>query len=131
MGEEVMNKSTKMMDIGSFVKMGGSLLVFLGFLAGIFVYLDNTYVRSDIYRGDIAHIVDDMTALEDKTARLIEVIEEDREYDQNEIMKAIKDSTAFTLVVRRDVLLAQGDLSPHERAELNVLNQKLQELNVD
>lgn len=130
MGEEVMNKSTKM-DIGSFVRMGGSLLVFLGFLAGIFLYLDSTYVRADIYRGDIAHIVDDMTTLEDKTARLIEVIEEDREVDQNEIMKAIKDSTAFTLIVRRDILLAQGDLSPHERAELNVLNQKLQELNVD
>jgi hypothetical protein len=46
-------------------------------------------------------------------------------------MKAIKDSTAVPLIVRRDILLARGDLAPEERAELNVLNQKLQELNVN
>lgn len=129
MGGNVMQKTT--MDLMSFLKVGGSLLVFLSLLASGFLYLDSTYVRTDIYEKDSQRAAEDMTELEDKTARLIEAIEEDREHDQNEIMKAIKDSTAFTLIVRRDILLAQGRLDPEEQAELNVLNRKLQELNVN
>lgn len=129
MGGNVMQKTT--MDLMSFLKVGGSLLVFLSLLASGFLYLDSTYVRTDMYEKDSQRAAEDMTELEDKTARLIEAIEEDREHDQNEIMKAIKDSTAFTLIVRRDILLAQGRLDPEEQAELNVLNRKLQELNVN
>ena len=119
------------LDLWSLLKLGGALLTLLAMLAGIFLYLNSTYVTKEIYNIHVTQSQKDMTTLETKTARLIEAIEEDRERDQNEIMKAIKDSTALPLIVRRDVLLAQGDLSPHERAELNVLNQKLQELNVD
>ena len=128
MGGNVMEQQ---MDIRSLVKIGGSLMTLLFAIAGIFVYLNTTYVSKEIYNIHVTQSQKDVTTLETKTARLIEAIEEDRERDQNEIMKAIKDSTATTLIVRRDVLLAQGDLDPHERAELNVLNQKLQELNVD
>lgn len=111
--------------------MGGALLTFLGFLAAIFLYLDSTYVRGDIYLSDKLHYEQEMTRLEDTTARLIEAIEDDRERDQNELKKAIKDSSALPLVVRRDILLARGQLSDEDQAELNVLNQKLQELNVE
>ena len=119
------------MDFMSFIKMGGSLLGVLSVLAGIFLYLDSTYVRADVYNIDRTGFIDDMTELEDTTARLIEAIEEDRERDQNEIMRAIRDSAALSLVVRRDILLARGQLSAEDQAELNVLNQKLRELNVD
>lgn len=129
MGGNVMENSN--LDLMSLLKLGGALLTLLAMLAGIFLYLNSTYVTKEIYNIHVTQSQKDMTTLETKTARLIEAIEEDRERDQNEIMKAIKDSTALPLIVRRDVLLAQGDLSPHERAELNVLNQKLQELNVD
>ena len=129
MGDDVMENSR--MDFWSLIKMGGALLTFLGFLAAIFLYLDSTYVRADIYLSDKTHYEQEMTELEDTTARLIEAIEEDRERDQNEIMKAIKDSTAVPLIVRRDILLARGKLSDEDQAELNVLNQKLQELNVE
>lgn len=129
MGDDVMENKT--IDLRSLLKLGGALLALLVTLSSIFVYLDSTYVRADIYERDNTRTVQDIDELEDKTARLIEAIEEDRERDQNEIMKAIKDGTVYTLVVRRDVLLAQGNLDPHETAELNVLNQKLQELNVD
>lgn len=129
MGDDVM-ENTKM-DFRSLLKMGVALFTLLGLLAGIFLYLDSTYVRADLYSNDRVRVEQDMTELETNTARLIEAIEEDRERDQNEIMKAIKDSTAIPLIVRRDILLAQGNLSPQDRAELNVLNQKLQELNVD
>lgn len=119
------------MDIRSLLKIGGGLFSLLLAVAGIFVYLNTTYVSKEVYNIHVTQSQKDMTTLETKTVRLIEAVEEDRERDQNEIMKAIKDSTALPLIVRRDVLLAQGDLSPHEQAELNVLNQKLQELNVD
>ncbi len=128
MGDNVMEKS---IDIRSLLRIGGGLVSLLVALAGIFVYLNTTYVSKEIYDIHVAQNTKDMATLETNTARLIEAIEEDRESDQNAIMKAIKDGTAMPLIVRRDVLLAQGDLSPHERAELNVLNQKLQELNVD
>ena len=129
MGDDVMENSR--MDFWSLIKMGGALLTFLGFLAAIFLYLDSTYVRGDIYLSDKLHYEQEMTRLEDTTARLIEAIEDDRERDQNELKKAIKDSSALPLVVRRDILLARGKLSDEDQAELNVLNQKLQELNVE
>jgi len=129
MGDNVMENKT--MDFWSFIKLGGALLTTLGMLAGVFLYLNNTYVSKEVYTIHVEQNTKDVTGLETRTARLIEAIEEDRERDQNELKKAIKDSSALPLIVRRDILLAQGDLSPHERAELNVLNQKLQELNVD
>lgn len=128
MGGNVMEQQ---MDIRSLLKIGGGLFSLLLAVAGIFVYLNTTYVSKEVYNIHVEQSQKDMTTLETKTVRLIEAVEEDRERDQNEIMKAIKDSTALPLIVRRDVLLAQGDLSPHEQAELNVLNQKLQELNVN
>ena len=129
MGDDVMENSR--MDFWSLIKMGGALLTFLGFLAAIFLYLDSTYVRGDIYLSDKLHYEQEMTRLEDTTARLIEAIEDDRERDQNELKKAIKDSSALPLVVRRDILLARSKLSDEDQAELNLLNQKLQELNVE
>jgi len=128
MGDNVMENS---IDIRSLIRIGGALVALLVALSGIFVYLNSTYVSKEVYNIHVQQSIKDMTTLETKTARLIEAIEEDRERDQNEMLKAIKDSTAIPLIVRRDILLAQGDLTPHERAELNVLNQKLQELNVD
>ena len=129
MGDDVMENKT--MDFWSFIKLGGALLTLLGMLAGIFMYLNTTYVSKEVYNIHVTQNTKDVTTLETRTARLIEAIEEDRERDQNEIMKAIKDGTSLPLIVRRDILLAQGDLDSQERAELNVLNQKLQELNVD
>ena len=129
MGDDVMENNK--LDFRSLLRLGGALLTLLGMLAGIFMYLNTTYVSKEVYNIHVTQNTKDVTTLETRTARLIEAIEEDRERDQNEIMKAIKDGTSLPLIVRRDILLAQGDLSSHERAELNVLNQKLQELNVD
>ena len=129
MGDDVMENNK--LDFRSLLRLGGALLTLLGMLAGIFMYLNTTYVSKEVYNIHVTQNTKDVTTLETRTARLIEAIEEDRERDQNEIMKAIKDGTSLPLIVRRDILLAQGDLDSQERAELNVLNQKLQELNVD
>lgn len=129
MGDEVMEKST--MDLASLIKLGVVIIGLLATLAGAFLYLNSTYVTKEVYNIHVEQNTKDMTKLEEKTVELIEAIEEDRERDQNEIMKAIKDSTAIPLVVRRDILLARGNLNPQDQAELNVLNQKLQELNVE
>lgn len=135
MGDDVMEN--KKIDFKTFVIYGGGLLTILAALAGIFLYLNATFVSKEVYNIHIQQNVEDMkraardmTELEDKTARLIEAIENERTRDRNEMMKAIKDGSALPLVVRRDILLARGNLSQEDRAELNVLNQKLQELNV-
>ena len=49
----------------------------------------------------------------------------------NRVYPALNDGPALPLIVRRDILLARGDsLTSHERAELNILETKLDELNI-
>lgn len=120
-GEKLENVSLK-----ELVKYATFALTIMGVLAASFTWLDERYVNEDMYEQHITDISD----LEEKTARLIKLIEEDREKANNEILKAVKDAQAFPLMVRRDILLSRPSLTPTEKAELEVLNTKLRELNV-
>jgi len=74
---------------------------------------------------------EDLRVLDEKTAGVIVAMQEQNQLEFNRVYKAIKDGTALPLVVRRDILLARGDnLNSNERAELNILEVKLDELNV-
>lgn len=112
--------------------IGGILLAVLGAVASGFVFIDDHYVNQKVYDAHIKEVSTDIRQLDAKTAKVIEVLEEQTQQEYNRIYKAIKDGTAMPLIVRRDILLARGDgLSSEERAELTVLERKLDELNVE
>ena len=113
-------------SLKALVRYAAMAFTLMGVLAASFTWLDERYVNEDMFEQHIKDVSD----LEEKTAKLIELIEEDREKDKNEVLKAVKDAQAFPLMVRRDILLSRSRLTPEERAELEVLNTKLRELNV-
>jgi hypothetical protein len=113
-------------DLKGLIKYALTAFTVLGTIAAGFGWLDSRYVNEDMFE---QHIVD-VSKLEEKIGTLIELIEEDRQRDKNEVLKAVKDSQIAMLTVRRDVLLSrEGYLTKQEKAELEVLNTKLQELN--
>lgn len=112
-------------DLRDLIKYALTAFTVLGMLAGAFGWLDNRYVNEDMFEQHIG----DVNNLENKIGTLIELIEEDRQRDRNEVLKAIKDSQIDMLKVRRDVLLSRDQITRQEKIELEVLNTKLKELN--
>jgi hypothetical protein len=112
-------------DLKDLIKYALTAFTVLGMLAGAFGWLDNRYVNEDMFEQHIT----DVGNLENKIGTLIELIEQDRERDRNEVLKAIKDSQIDMLKVRRDVLLSREQITRQEKIELDVLNTKLKELN--
>jgi hypothetical protein len=124
--EETEQEKIENVSLKTLVKYAAAIFALMGGLATGFNWLDDRYVNEDMYEQHIK----DIQSLEEKTAKLIELIEEDREKDKNEVLKAVKDAQAFPLMVRRDILTSRETLSPQEKAELEVLNLKLRELNI-
>lgn len=112
-------------DLKGLIKYALTAFTVLGTIAAGFGWLDSRYVNEDMFEQHIT----DVSKLEEKIGTLIELIEEDRQRDKNEVLKAVKDSQIAMLTVRRDVLLSRDSLTRQEKAELDVLNTKLQELN--
>jgi len=123
--------SKERMTLGALIKLGGGLISTLALLAGMFVFLDDRYVNEDMYAAQMETTARELQDIEEKTVELIGTIEEEREKTNNEMLKAIKDASALPLIVQRDILLARGELTPAEQAELNVLRTKLRELNIE
>ena len=123
--------SKERMTLGALIKLGGGLISTLALLAGMFVFLDDRYVNEDMYAAQMETTARELRDIEEKTVELIGTIEEEREKTNNEMLKAIKDASALPLIVQRDILLARGELTPAEQAELNVLRTKLRELNIE
>ncbi len=107
------------------------LLTILGGLASTFMWIDGRYVDEEIYNIHIEAEDKAFKQIDSKTATLIQSIQTQNIQEFNRVYKAIKDGTALPLIVRRDILLTRGDsLTSNERAELNILETKLDELNI-
>ena len=111
--------------------IAGIIVTILGVITSGFIFIDDRYVTDEVYQ---LHVKAEEKALADmdtKIAAVIEAMQEQSRIELNKVYKAIKDGTALPLMVRRDILLARGDsLSSEERAELRILETKLDELNV-
>jgi hypothetical protein len=107
------------------------IVLILGSVAGAFGYIDNTYVSKEIYEVHVNQNDEDLERIDEQTAALISAMQLQNQKDLNQVYMAIRDASALPLIVRRDTLLARGSsLSNQEKDELNILNAKLDELNV-
>lgn len=107
------------------------IVLILGAVAGGFGYIDSTYISKEVYNIHVEQNEDDLTKIDEQTATLIDAMQKQNQKDLNQVYLAIRDASALPLIVRRDTLLARGSsLSNQERDELNILNAKLDELNV-
>ena len=107
------------------------IVTVLSSVAGAFTYIDNTYVHQDIYDIHVTQNDENLEKIDEQTAALIGAMQTQSQKDLNQVYLAIRDASALPLIVRRDTLLARGSsLSNQERDELNILNTKLDELNV-
>jgi len=108
------------------------ILAILGSVASSFVFVDNRYVNKDIYDVHVTQNDEDFAEMDEKTALLISAMQTQSEQDLNRVYKAIKDASALPLIVRRDLLQARrSTLTPVESDELEILNTKLDELNIE
>jgi len=111
--------------------LAGIIITVLGAVASTFAFIDARYVHQDIYDIHVESNNENLQGLDEQTAAVIESLQEQNQQEFNRVYKAIKDGTALPLIVRRDILLARGDaLSSEERAELTILETKLDELNI-
>jgi len=96
------------------------------------LFIDDHYVDKEVYNAHVTSNAQDLQQMDEKTALLFQAMKDQNDQEFNRIYKAIKDGTALPLIVRRDILLARGDnLSSEERAELAILETKLDELNIE
>ena len=111
--------------------LAGIIITVLGAVASTFAFIDARYVHQDIYDIHVESNNKNLQGLDKQTAAVIESLQEQNQQEFNRVYKAIKDGTALPLIVRRDILLARGDaLSSEDRAELTILETKLDELNI-
>jgi len=107
------------------------IVLILGAVAGGFGYIDSTYISKEVYGLHVIQNDEDLDRIDEQTAALISAMQLQNQKDLNQVYLAIRDASALPLIVRRDTLLARGSsLSNQERDELNILNAKLDELNV-
>ncbi len=111
--------------------IAGLLLTILGGFASTFIWIDGRYIDTEVYELHLTAEEKAFEQLDSKTATLIQSIQTQNTQEFNRVYQAIKNGTALPLIVRRDILLARGDsLSSNERAELSILETKLDELNI-
>jgi len=120
-------------QIKALAAIAGVLISLLAFISGSFTWVDNTFVRKEIFQERQRYAAGEVIEQEEKIAELIRVIEEDRQRRENELRKLIKDSSALAIIIRRDFLLSRDvdTLTPSEAAELNFLSSKLRQLNIE
>jgi hypothetical protein len=107
------------------------ILALLGAIGGAFAFVDNRYVSQELFDIHSRQQESQLFDMNLKTAQLLEAMENSNEQEINKIYKEIKDGTALPLIVRRDFLLArENNLSEEEKAELRILETKLDELNI-
>lgn len=128
---EKQETTNSVLTVKSLGAIAGIIVTVLSAVAGAFTYVDNTYVSKEVYAIHVTENDEDLRELDEKTAGVITALQTQNQQEFNRVYKAIKDGTALPLIVRRDILLARGqNLSPEERAELTILETKLDELNI-
>lgn len=120
-------------QIKNLAALAGILISLLALLSGSFTWVDSTFVRKEVFAEHKQQNIESDARQEEKIAELIRIIEGDRLRSENEIRKMIKDSSATAIILRRDFLLSRDidTLTPSEKAELNFLNHKLRQLNLE
>lgn len=130
-----MNEEDKkeMIELKSLAKVAGAIVATLTLMAGGFSWLSYEFLRKETFQGYQESVTRQQARLEEKIAEVIRVIEDDRSRNENELRQMIRDGSALGIVVRRDFLLSRGDenLTSAERAELNFLNSKIRQLNLE
>lgn len=107
------------------------MLALLGAIASGFAFIDSKYVSQELFDARSEQQEQQLLSINIKTAELLQAMEDANVQEFNRIYKAIKDGTAMPLIVRRDLLLSRDKLSADEKAELRILETKLDELNID
>jgi hypothetical protein len=107
------------------------MLALLGAIASGFAFIDSKYVSQELFDAHSEQQEQQLLGINMKTAELLQAMEDANSQEFNRIYKAIKDGTAMPLIVRRDLLLSRDKLSADEKAELRILETKLDELNID
>lgn len=107
------------------------MLALLGAIASGFAFIDSKYVSQELFDAHSEQQEQQLLGINIKTAELLQAMEDANSQEFNRIYKAIKDGTAMPLIVRRDLLLSRDKLSADEKAELRILETKLDELNID
>ena len=131
--DKVENKSplAGALTVKSLGAIASLIVLILGAVAGGFGYIDSTYVSKEVYDIHVSENDEDLERIDEQTAALLSAMQTQNQKDLNQVYLAIRDASALPLIVRRDTLLARGSsLSNQERDELNILNAKLDELNV-
>ena len=131
--EKVVNKNSigSALTVKSLGAIAALIVTILSAVAGAFTYIDNTYVSKEVYGIHVSENDEDLERIDEQTAALLSAMQTQNQKDLNQVYLAIRDASALPLIVRRDTLLARGSsLSNQERDELNILNAKLDELNV-
>ena len=135
MVEEENKVENKTLSVPLTVKSLGAIasliVLILGAVAGGFGYIDSTYISKEVYNIHVSENDEDLERIDEQTAALLSAMQTQNQKDLNQVYLAIRDASALPLIVRRDTLLARGSsLTNQERDELNILNAKLDELNV-
>jgi len=132
MADENKKEEETKLSVKTLGAIAGLVFTILGAIAGAFVYIDETYVGQDIYDIHVAQNTKDYEELDEKTAQLFIAAQSANNAELNKIRQEIKDASALPLIVKRDVLLSRGDhISSDERAELEIIKVKLDDLNVN
>lgn len=129
-------KNITTVTVSDIKAMGRLLATVVGLvvvLLGTVEWLDKRYHRVEMFDVYREYAESEIIKTEEKIVQVIESMQRERDRDLNQIFKAIKDASATALIIRRDTLLARGrqNLSPEDLAELDVLETKLRDLNIN
>lgn len=129
-------KNITTVTVSDIKTMGRLLATVVGLvvvLLGTVEWLDKRYHRVEMFDVYKEYAENEIIKTEEKIVQVIESMQREKDRDLNQIFKAIKDASATALIIRRDTLLARGrqNLSPEDLAELDVLETKLRDLNIN
>lgn len=127
----MIKKITKKSSIRSLGIIAGLIFTAITTMAAAASWVDGLYVHQDLYDVKITQQEKEHTDLENKTATLIIAMQDSNKHEMNKVYQAIKAASALPLIVRRDVLISRGsNVSNSESAELEIIREKLNDLNI-
>lgn len=128
MGKTLIKNKSSIKTLGI---IAGLIFTAISTIAGAAIWVDGLYVHQDLYDVQISQNEKEHVDLDNKTATLIMAMQEANKQEMNKVYQAIKAASALPLIVRRDVLISRGNnVSNSESAELEIIREKLNDLNI-